>query len=94
MFYCAFANTCIDFIYIFFKGWKNEDVVVNCLNGRIIRIRPSDSKVWWKKVKEVLEVVSNDLGYCETPLETETSQVSILEFNCYSGTRINYMKAI
>lgn len=43
--------------------------------ARIIRVKASDPKVWWKKVNEVLEIVNTDLGYYEQKTEAPDSQV-------------------
>ncbi|XP_044265148.1 N-acetyltransferase ESCO2 [Tribolium madens] len=59
-----------------FNGWKNERVVSNDLrNGKIIQIIPGDSKIWWKKVKDVMEVVNRDLGYFDIEFNTANSQI-------------------
>lgn len=60
------------------KGWKNEDVVVDFLNARVIRVKPNDSKVWWKKVSSLLEVVNKDLGYYDVTPNCEHCQVRLV----------------
>lgn len=46
------------------------------MDSRVIRVKPNDSKVWWKKVNALLEVVNKDLGFYDIPLNTENSHVS------------------
>lgn len=54
----------------------------NVLDARIIKISPGDSKLWWKKIKELVEVVNRDLGYFEMEMNIENSVVSVI-FDCY-----------
>ncbi|XP_063905710.1 N-acetyltransferase eco isoform X1 [Zophobas morio] len=59
-----------------FNGWKNERVVTSgFLDGRIVQIVPGDPKIWWKKVKEVMEVINRDLGYYDIEFNTANSQI-------------------
>ncbi|XP_060524704.1 N-acetyltransferase ESCO2 [Cylas formicarius] len=59
-----------------FAGWKNEHVIADYhKNGRIIRIVSSDSKVWLKKVKDLMQVVIRDLGCPDVNFDTTQSQV-------------------
>ncbi|EFA06803.2 N-acetyltransferase ESCO2 [Tribolium castaneum] len=59
-----------------YTGWKNERVVSSDLrNGKVIQIVPGDSKIWWKKVKEVMEVINRDLGYFDIEFNTANSQI-------------------
>ncbi|KRT82866.1 Acetyltransferase [Oryctes borbonicus] len=58
-----------------FKGWKNENVVGILPDARIIKVSPGDSKLWWKKIKDLVEVVNRDLGYFELELNIENSVV-------------------
>nr|CAH7739840.1 unnamed protein product [Callosobruchus chinensis] len=42
-------------IHIFrFQGWKNERVVATINNDRIIQILPNDSKIWLKRVHDLM----------------------------------------
>lgn len=43
--------------------------------GRVIRVLPSDSKVWIAKVKSLMEVVVRDLGCYEMGWDLSQSQV-------------------
>ena len=58
------------------QGWKKERVISEdpFTNSRIIRIEPSDSKQYWKKVEEVLDVVDRDLGLAEVQLSSYTDK--------------------
>ncbi|XP_068896401.1 uncharacterized protein eco isoform X2 [Tenebrio molitor] len=59
-----------------FNGWKNERVVSDgSLDGKIIQIIPNDSKIWWKKVKEVMERINRDLGFFDVEFNTANSQI-------------------
>ncbi|GJQ78311.1 putative N-acetyltransferase [Trypoxylus dichotomus] len=58
-----------------FKGWKNENVVGNLADARIVKISPGDSKLWWKKAKDLVEVVNRDLGYFELELNIDSSVI-------------------
>ena len=42
-----------------------------------MQIVPGDPKIWWKKVKEVMEVINRDLGYYDIEFNTANSQVSV-----------------
>lgn len=65
LFYCY-----LFIIDLFLQGWKNERVVYQnpFTASRIITIRPSDPKQWWKKVEEILTIVDKDLGLAEVTL--------------------------
>ncbi|XP_017782220.1 PREDICTED: N-acetyltransferase ESCO2 [Nicrophorus vespilloides] len=59
-----------------FAGWKNERVVMNIdQNSRIIKVQPGDSKAWWKKIKDLVEVVNRDLGFYELDFPVDKSIV-------------------
>ncbi|KAF5301137.1 hypothetical protein FQR65_LT08967 [Abscondita terminalis] len=58
-----------------FGGWKDERVVSQLPNSKIIKIIPTDPKPWLKKVKDLLEVINRDLGYYEMPVSMENSQI-------------------
>ncbi|KAF7268614.1 establishment of cohesion [Rhynchophorus ferrugineus] len=59
-----------------FSGWKNEHVVADFKqDGRIIRVLPTDSKIWLKKVNELMDVVKRDLGCYEMEHDISESQV-------------------
>ncbi|CAD1476447.1 unnamed protein product, partial [Heterotrigona itama] len=53
-----------------FLGWKTERIVMedSFTSSRVILVEPGDSKLYWKKVKEVLEYVDRDLGLVNTKL--------------------------
>ncbi|KAK9310786.1 hypothetical protein QLX08_000082 [Tetragonisca angustula] len=53
-----------------FLGWKTERIVMEdpFTSSRVILVEPGDSKLYWKKVKEVLEYVDRDLGLVDTKL--------------------------
>lgn len=48
---------------------------MNFLDSRVIRVKPNDSKIWWKKISALLEIVNRDLGFYDVPLNTEHSHV-------------------
>ena len=48
--------------FIKFNGWKNENVVGMQSDGRIIVVKPGDSKAHWEKAEAVLRVVDQQLG--------------------------------
>nr|CAD7265992.1 unnamed protein product [Timema shepardi] len=58
-----------------FAGWKQERVVGEYGNGRVVLITPNDSKVWCKKAADVVEVADKDLGYAESGLNISNSKV-------------------
>lgn len=59
-----------------FKGWKNEHLVGDFQkNGRIIRVLPHDSKIWLKKVKDLMDFVKRDLGCYEIEYNITGAQV-------------------
>ncbi|XP_069742872.1 N-acetyltransferase ESCO2 isoform X2 [Narcine bancroftii] len=51
-----------------FVGWKNERVVAEYLDGKIIMILPGDPKYACKKVEEVRELVDYELGFQQVAL--------------------------
>ncbi|KOX80378.1 N-acetyltransferase ESCO1 [Melipona quadrifasciata] len=53
-----------------FLGWKTEHIVMEdpFTSSRVILVEPGDPKLYWKKVKEVLEYVDRDLGLVDTKL--------------------------
>ncbi|XP_062926150.1 N-acetyltransferase ESCO2 isoform X1 [Mobula hypostoma] len=53
-----------------FVGWKNERVVAEYLDGKIIMILPDDPKYSLKKVEEVRELVDYELGFQQTTLSS------------------------
>nr|CAD7202526.1 unnamed protein product [Timema douglasi] len=57
-----------------FAGWKQERVVGEYGNGRVVLITPNDSKVWCKKAADVVEVADKDLGYAESGLNISNSK--------------------
>nr|CAD7444017.1 unnamed protein product [Timema bartmani] len=58
-----------------FAGWKQERIVGEYGNGRVVLITPNDSKVWCKKAADVVEVADKDLGYAESGLNISNSKV-------------------
>nr|CAD7433492.1 unnamed protein product [Timema monikensis] len=58
-----------------FAGWKQERVVGEYGNGRVVLITPNDSKVWCKKAADVVGVADKDLGYAESGLNISNSKV-------------------
>ncbi|XP_050297556.1 N-acetyltransferase ESCO2 isoform X2 [Anthonomus grandis grandis] len=59
-----------------FSGWKNEHVVANFQSqDRIIRVMPTDSKIWIKKVKDLMQVVLRDMGCYDMEYDLNNSQV-------------------
>ncbi|XP_018562394.1 N-acetyltransferase ESCO2 [Anoplophora glabripennis] len=59
-----------------FSGWKNEKVVADFHNnGRIIQIVPGDSKIWWKKVKDLMDVINRELGCFELEFSLDHCQI-------------------
>ncbi|KAJ8945229.1 hypothetical protein NQ318_011209, partial [Aromia moschata] len=66
------------------KGWKNERVVEDFNgSGRIIHILPDDSKIWWKKAKELMHLINCELGCYEMEFSLDHCQVFL-----YIKTRI------
>lgn len=70
----------LNVVFFCYQGWKNERVVQNLLDARIILVRPTDSKVWWKKIKDLSEIINRDLGYYDMELNTENLHVSVYFF--------------
>ncbi|CAL7939652.1 unnamed protein product [Xylocopa violacea] len=61
-----------------FPGWKTERIIIedSLTSSRVILVEPGDSKLYWKKVIEVLEYVDRDLGLVDTQLtDYEQKQV-------------------
>uniref|UniRef100_H2YK49 N-acetyltransferase domain-containing protein n=1 Tax=Ciona savignyi TaxID=51511 RepID=H2YK49_CIOSA len=46
-----------------FPGWKKERVVASFMDGRIIKILPSDPKYVTNKVEEIEKLIDNELGF-------------------------------
>ncbi|XP_028130566.1 N-acetyltransferase ESCO1 [Diabrotica virgifera virgifera] len=57
-----------------FQGWKNEKIVATYHNGRIIQILPGDSKIWWKKVSELMHVINQDIGCYDVDISLDNCQ--------------------
>ncbi|CAG9834421.1 unnamed protein product [Diabrotica balteata] len=58
-----------------FQGWKNEKIVANFQqNGRILQILPGDSKIWWKKVSDLMHVINQDIGCYDVDISLENCQ--------------------
>ncbi|XP_069676503.1 N-acetyltransferase ESCO2 [Periplaneta americana] len=51
-----------------YSAWKQERVVAHYGLERVILVKPTDSKSWLNKVKDVLEMVDKELGYADTGL--------------------------
>lgn len=49
-----------------FPGWKHERVVISFMDGRIIKVTPSDQQYSVQKVVDILGIVDVDLGF-QTP---------------------------
>nr|CAI5835485.1 unnamed protein product [Callosobruchus analis] len=63
-------------VHIFrFQGWKNERVVATINTDRIIQILPNDSKIWLKRVHELMGVVDRELGQYDAPFKAENTQI-------------------
>lgn len=61
------------------KGWKNERIVADFHNnGRIIQIIPGDSKIWWRKMKDLMDVINRELGCFELEFSLDQCQASII----------------
>ncbi|KAL1502188.1 hypothetical protein ABEB36_007366 [Hypothenemus hampei] len=59
-----------------FMGWKNERVVANISNdSRIIKILPNDSKIWHKKVENLMKLINRELGNGDMCYDITESQV-------------------
>ncbi|KAK4884973.1 hypothetical protein RN001_001244 [Aquatica leii] len=58
-----------------FGGWKEERVVAQLANVKIIKVIPSDPKPWLKKLKDLLEIINRDLGYYEMPVSFVNAQI-------------------
>ncbi|KAH1006214.1 hypothetical protein HUJ05_006964 [Dendroctonus ponderosae] len=59
-----------------FAGWKNEHLMADFQDkGRVIRVLPTDSKIWLAKVKALMGVVNRDLGCYEMDWNISQSQV-------------------
>lgn len=56
-----------------YHGWKNERVVRYDGANKIVCVRDSDCKQWWKKGTNVLEVIDSELGY--PPNGPQTKQI-------------------
>ncbi|CAG9773185.1 unnamed protein product [Ceutorhynchus assimilis] len=53
-----------------FPGWKNEHLVADYQSrGRVIRVFSTDSTLWLKKVKKLLEVINGELGCSDVEVE-------------------------
>ncbi|XP_073406957.1 N-acetyltransferase ESCO1 [Dendrobates tinctorius] len=52
-----------------YVGWKKERIVAEYPDGKIIMVLPDDPKYALKKVEEIREMVDNDLGFQQVPLQ-------------------------
>lgn len=48
-----------------FNGWKNERVVREYIDGRVLMILPEDAKYVTKKLTQVMDVMNVDLGFTD-----------------------------
>lgn len=58
-----------------FNGWKHEHVVSENADSRIVRVTIHDSKIWWKKIKDLMVVVNRDLGCFDLNVNIDRSVV-------------------
>ncbi|XP_073989334.1 establishment of cohesion [Rhodnius prolixus] len=56
-----------------YNGWKNERVVRNDGANKIVCVRDTDCRQWWKKGTNVLEIIDSELGY--PPNGPQTTQI-------------------
>ncbi|XP_054843129.1 N-acetyltransferase ESCO2 [Eublepharis macularius] len=61
-----------------YVGWKNERVVAEFWDGKIILVRQSDPKYAIKKVEDVRELVDNELGFKQVALACPTQTQTYL----------------
>lgn len=59
-----------------FQGWKNEKVVSVFPDARIILVQPGDTKKWWHKVEQLIDVVNRELGFVNVELDHNHCQVN------------------
>ncbi|XP_060106789.1 N-acetyltransferase ESCO2 [Heteronotia binoei] len=73
-----------------YVGWKNERVVAEFWDGKIILVRHGDPKYATKKVEEVRELVDNELGFKQVTLAspTQTQTYLFISFNKIVGCLI------
>ncbi|KAM4705545.1 N-acetyltransferase ESCO1 [Rhinophrynus dorsalis] len=61
-----------------YVGWKKERIVAEYPDGKIIMVLPDDPKYALRKVKEVREMVDNDLGFQQAPLRLHSRTKTLL----------------
>ncbi|KAL8184954.1 UNVERIFIED_CONTAM: hypothetical protein K2H54_033307 [Gekko kuhli] len=61
-----------------YVGWKNERVVAEFWDGKIILVRQGDPKYATKKVEDVRELVDNELGFKQVALACPTQTQTYL----------------
>ncbi|KAB7501269.1 N-acetyltransferase ESCO2 [Armadillidium nasatum] len=63
-----------------FNNWKNERqvTILDELGGRILKVASDDHNQWWKKVKDVLKIVDEELGFSENCLRCLTNSSAYL----------------
>nr|XP_056709391.1 N-acetyltransferase ESCO2 [Euleptes europaea] len=61
-----------------YVGWKNERVVAEFWDGKIILVRQDDPKYAIKKVEDVRELVDNELGFKQVALACPTQTQTYL----------------
>ncbi|KAL7645612.1 UNVERIFIED_CONTAM: hypothetical protein RMT77_003998 [Armadillidium vulgare] len=63
-----------------FTNWKNERqvTILDELGGRILKVASNDHNQWWKKVKDVLKIVDEELGFSEKSLRCLTNSSAYL----------------
>ncbi|XP_069813815.1 N-acetyltransferase ESCO1 [Dendropsophus ebraccatus] len=61
-----------------YVGWKKERIVSEYPDGKIIMVLPDDPKYALKKVEEIREMVDNDLGFQQVPLQLHSRTKTFL----------------
>ncbi|KAM4027482.1 N-acetyltransferase ESCO1 [Anomaloglossus baeobatrachus] len=61
-----------------YVGWKKERIVAEYPDGKIIMVLPDDPKYALKKVEEIREMVDNDLGFQQVPLQLHSRTKTLL----------------
>jgi len=58
-----------------FQGWKNENCVSECHDGRVVMVAPNDPKRHWEKVSSVLDHVDALLGTSTSEGDDRSGQI-------------------
>nr|XP_002128351.2 N-acetyltransferase ESCO2 [Ciona intestinalis] len=71
-----------------FPSWKNERTVASYVDGRIVKILPTDPKFAQKKVEDILELIDSELGFSQNISTTRVSYLYVSDQQQVTGCLI------